>query len=282
MANKVKIAVLIRVYDRIEDLKYNLKIIADTWTENEYYVIVVSNGKLKGYDIDKSLDSYIDKLVILENNEGHLKGNSQLLREGVKFIPSDCCFTLILEADTWLYGDSLISKYVAILVESDVVWASADWYDKYIAVATDFAVIKTEYILSNPKLFIFGLYPECTISNYMRDHGDRSIWITENMPVHVPSYMLKFPYVHNDERRFYAFPESKMVTHHIEHLRRGMQQKKEYFNILAQTDYFQDAIVKNKSWRLFKIKFWIKLSGLLLKRSWYSKKHYKNLDNVND
>ena len=278
MATKIKIAVLIRVYDRVEDLGYNLKIISDTWKENDYYVIVVSNGKSKGYDIDPSLHKYIDKFVILETNEGHLKGNSQLLRDGAKYIPADCNFTLILEADTWLYGDSLISKYADILAKSDIVWASADWYDKYIAVATDFALIKSGYIKNNPNLFEFGLYPECYISNYMRDHGDKSVWITENMPVHVPSYAFKYPYVHNHERRFYAFPKAKMVTHHIEYLKGGMKQKKEYFNIISCTDYFKDAPVSNKKWKLFKIKFWIGLSGFLLKRSWYSKKHYKKLD----
>lgn len=279
MESKVKIAVLIRVYDRIEDLRYNLDIIKNTWTENDYYVIVVSNGKTKGYVIPDELTSKIDKLVILETNKGHLKGNSQLLHEGVNYIPHDCNYTLILEADTWLYKDRLISKYVKILSESDVVWASADWYDKYIALATDFAIIKTDYIKNNPDLFQFGLYPECYISNYMRDNGDKYIWIKENMPVHVPSYVLKYPYVHNHERRFYAFPASQMVTHHIEYLKNGMEQKKQYFNIIAQTDYFKDVNTKNKKISLFKIKFWRGLSHLLLKRSWYSKKRYKNLEN---
>ncbi|NDW09232.1 hypothetical protein D0T56_06100 [Dysgonomonas sp. 520] len=278
----MKIAVLIRVYDRIEDLKYNLKIIADTWTENEYFVIVVSNGKSKGYVVDESLYPYINKLVVLEANEGHLKGNSQLLKEGAKFIPANCDFTLVLEADTWLYGDSLISKYTKILTDSDIVWASADWYDKYISVATDFAIIKSDYIKKNPDLFDFGRFPECYVSNYMRDHQDKSISIEENMPVHVPSYVLKYPYVHNKERRFYAFPKSKMVTHHVEHLKNGMLQKKRYFNIISQSDYFEDASVKCKKWELFKIKFWINLSRFFLKRTWYSKKYYKTLDNQKD
>ena len=47
----MKVAILIRVYDRIEDLKHNLRIISDTWKENDYYTIVVSYGKKNGYEV---------------------------------------------------------------------------------------------------------------------------------------------------------------------------------------------------------------------------------------
>ena len=275
----MKIAVLIRVYDRIEDLKHNLRIIVDTWSENDYFIIVVSNGKNKGYDIDQSSYQYIDKLVVLEQNAGHRKGNSQLLIEGMKYIPSDCDFTLILEADTWMYQDSLISKYASMLQKQDkIVWASADWYDKYIALATDFAIIKTSYIRENPQLFDFELFPECHITNVLRDTNVEFTWITENMPVHAPSYVFKYPYIPNKERRFYVFPKSKMATHHIEFLKDGMQQKKRYFNIVANFDYFQDVKVSNKKWQRLKMSFWIGLSKFFLKRSWYSKKTYKNIE----
>ena len=278
MGDKMKIALLIRVYDRVEDLKYNLEIIKDTWSENDYYVVVISNGLSDGYSIDDALKPYIDKLVVLESNEGHMKGSSQLLREGIKHIPEGYNISVILEADTWLYGDHIISKYAAVLSGSDISWASANWYDKFYSLATDFAIVKSDYLRNNPELIQFRSFPECYISNYMHNRGDKHINIAENMPVHVPSYVFKYPYVHNDSRRFYAFPESKMVTHHIEWLKGGMLQKKKYFNIISQADYFEDIPVKNKKWELFKIKFWIKLSYLFPKRSWYSKRYYMKLD----
>ncbi len=276
----MKVAVLIRVYDRIEDLKYNLRIISDTWKENEYYIIVVSNGKNNGYEILPESLPFIDKLVILEENAGHRKGNSQLLIEGAKYIPGDCNFTLILEADTWMYGDSLISKYGALLSESQTsVWASADWYDKYFALATDFALIKTEYIKNNPGIFDFELFPECHIANFLRNTDAGYIWIRENMPVHVPSYIKwGYPYVPNiKEGRFYVFPKSKTATHHIEYLKGGIEKKKYYFNILADTDYFKEIKASNKGWNRFKMRFWIGLSKCFIKRSWYSKKTYKEI-----
>lgn len=277
----MEITVLIRVYDRIEDLKYNLQIITDTWRDNNYHIIVVSNGKTNGYEVLPESLPLIDKLVTLENNAGHRKGNSQLLMEGIRYIPDNSEFTLILEADTWMYGDAIISKYAKLLTDTpDAVWASADWYDKYYALATDFALVKTGYIKKNPGIFDFELFPECHIANFLRDTDAGFIWIKENMPVHVPSYInYKYPYVPNiKEGRFYVFPKSKTATHHIEYLKDGMAQKKRYFNILANNDYFTDASVANKAWNRFKMKFWIGLSTCFVKRSWYSKKTYKNIE----
>lgn len=276
----MKIAVLIRVYDRVDDLKYNLRIIKETWIENEYFIIVVSNGESNGYKVSQESLPLIDKLVVLIDNAGHRKGNSQLLMEGYKHIPDDCAYTLILEADTWMYGDAIISKYTNLLSKSNnTVWASADWYDKYHALATDFAIIKTDFIRNNSGIFDFELFPECHIANFLHSKDKEYVWITENMPVHVPSYVkYKYPYVPNiKEGRFYVFPKSTTATHHIEYLKDGMNQKKEYFNILANIDFFENNKVKYKSWNRLKMKFWISLSKCFLKRSWYSNKIYKEI-----
>ncbi len=274
-----KVAILIRVYDRIEDLENNLRIIIDTWLRHDYYIIVVSNGYSNGYIIDRNDHKFIDKLIVLEENAGHKKGNSQLLLEGIKHIPEECDFTIILEADTWIYGDRLIKTYIEELSENNnTVWASADWYDKQYGLATDFAIIKTDYIRKNPQLFNFDLFPECYIANFLRDTHVKYIWIEENMPVHIPSYIPKYPYVNNSkEKRFYVFPESKMITHHIEFLKGGMTQKKRYFNIIAKKNYFFEEKTKNKKWQLFKMKFWIGLSQYFIKKSWFCKKKYMEI-----
>lgn len=276
---KRRIAVIIRVYDRIEDLKYNLQVIKQTWTEFDYHIIVVTNGYPDGYIIDAESIMFIDNFIVLEHNAGHKKGNSQLLMEGQKCIPADCDYTVILEADTWMYTDRTIKEYVEFMEEaSNVVWASADWYDKDYALAVDFAVIDSKYIHNNPKLFDFEVYPECYIANYLRDTNAQFKWITENMPVHVPSYVSKYPYVNDStQRRFYVFPKSKMVTHHIEFLKGGMPKKKRYFNIVANHDFFKEEVVPNKGWERFKMYFWITLSKLFVKKSWFQKKYYRNI-----
>lgn len=273
------ITILIRVYDRIEDLKYNLKLIKETWSSFNYYIIVVSNGYLNGFIIDQETKQYIDKLIVLEHNAGHKKGNSQLLIEGIKFIPENSKYTLILEADTWIYGDKIILKYVELLRDKpEIVWASADWYDKDYALATDFAIIKSDYIKKYPSLFDFELYPETHIANFLRDHEGKFIWIEENMPVHVPSYVPKYPYIHDIlNKRFYVFPKSKMITHHTEFLKNGMNDKKRYFNIITGLDYFVDQKVKFKTLRLLNIKLWIYLSHLFIKKSWFKNKTYREI-----
>lgn len=276
---KRRIAILIRVYDRVEDLKYNLQVIRNTWKLFDYHVIVVSNGYPKGYQIDDESTQLIDDLIILEHNSGHRKGNSQLLLEGRKYIPSDCDYTIILEADTWIYTDTVIEKYVALLDrQEDKVWASADWYDKDYALATDFAIIKTDFIRQHQGLFDFEIYPESHIANYLRDTNGGFIWILENMPVHVPSYVPKYPYINDStQRRFYVFPKSKMVTHHIEFVKGGMNRKKRYFNIVSDVDFFEDQPVTCKWWERAKMRFWIGLSKCFIRKSWFQKKYYREI-----
>lgn len=276
---KRKVALLIRVYNRIEDLKFNLQIIKDTWLEFDYYIIVVSNGYADGYIIDDDSIHYIDTFITLNNNVGHKKGNAQLLIEGYKSIPLDCDYTIILEADTWMYTDALILKYIIQLDESpNLVWASADWYDKDYSLAVDFAIIKSDFIRKNDKLFDFEQYPESYIANYLKNNNVQFTWIYENMPIHVPSYITKYPYIDDfKNKRFYVFPKSKMVTHHIEYLKDEMLEKKRYFNIVANCDYFKDEIVWNKKWKKFKICFWIGLSSFFIKKSWFKKKYYRNI-----
>lgn len=276
---KRKVAILIRVYDRVEDLRYNLQIIRSTWKEYDYHIIVVSNGYPDGYKIDAESISRIDSFIALEQNAGHKKGNSQLLLEGRKAIPVDCDYTIILEADTWMYKDRIVRQYIEFMQQApNIVWCSADWYDKDYALATDFAIIKSDFIRKNPGLFDFELYPESHIANYLRDANAGFGWITENMPVHVPSYVPKYPYINDSsQRRFYVFPKSRMVTHHVEYVKGGMDRKKHYFNIVANMDFFPDQKVSAKAWERFKMNFWIGLSHLFVKRSWFKKKYYREI-----
>lgn len=272
------ICVLIRVYDRIDDLAYNLKIIRDTWVQNSYSIVVVFNGQQCGYKLPPIINVLADNILILGENAGHLKGNSQLLLEGLKHIQlSVFDYVIILEADTWLYTDQLISKYVGKLEASDAVWASARWYDRFYSLATDFAIIKSSYLKTNSAIFDFATYPECYVCNYLLNHGQKYIWIHENMNVQLPSYIRKFPFA--PMGRFYAFPASKMVTHHIEQLKYGMRTKKRHFNIAAKCNYFVDE--SHSMIYLYIMNLYMQFSHLIdrcfLRRSWYSKRKVLNL-----
>jgi hypothetical protein len=265
----MKVCVLIRVYDRIEDLKYCVEIIRNSWTAFEYEVIVVSNGKSQGYFVDLVTKSSINDFVELETNAGHLKGNAQLLQEGLSYISPNSDFTIILEADTWIYSDDLIKKYTNILVNTQAVWASAKWYTHLYSLATDFAIIKTDFLLSNTDIFEYTGFPECYAANYILNRGYKFLYIKENMLVHLPSYIKSYPFA--PKGRFYMFPKSKMVTHHIEALKMGMDEKKYYFNLVSKKKYFETRIKKSRLLCEFIFSVAVFFSYCLPQKAWFFK-----------
>lgn len=267
----MKIGVLIRVYNRTEDLICNLNIIRDTWLSNDYEIIVVSNGVGDGYILTPEIYTLSDHVIVISQNAGHLKGNSQLLLEGFKVIASKKYdFLVILESDTWLYSDKLIQKYTALLDTKNSVWASALWYDRFYSLATDFAIIKFSFLIDNSSIFDFTTYPECYVFNYLIDKKFNCIYIRENMNVQLPSYIKKFPFAPHG--RFYSFPRSSMVTHHVEEISGGMIEKKKQFNIVSRRMYFDGVNSVNFRHVYFKLVLAHFLDKILIRRSWYSKR----------
>lgn len=264
-----KVCIIIRVYNRIEDLKYCIDIIKDTWKSNDYFIIVVANGKKDGFLIDADTVNKIDLLIEIENNIGHFSGNSQLLLAGLPHIPSNCDYTIILEADTWLYQDQLITKYVDKLEAENAVWASAQFF-RYVAnLATDFAIVKTSFLKTHDQIFVFTGTPEYYVAKYLKEYGFKYLYIIENMPVSMPRYLTKYPYAITG--RFFTFIKGKMITHHIEKLNGGMNEKKFYFNLIADKEYFNVPKI-NRYWKVrVKINFFMLLSYLIPYKSWFIK-----------
>lgn len=265
---KQKVCVIIRVYNRIQDLEYNLDIIRKTWSAKDYYIIVSSNGEQDGYILTDKIKSLSDIIVKYDGNSGHLKGNSLLLLQAIPYIPNECEYTLLLEADTWLYKDALICKYIKQLKNQNAVWASAQWYDRYYSLATDFAIVQSDYILNHRQLLEFGNYPEPYVANYLIDNNQKYILIKENMLPQLPSYIKQYPYA--PEGRFFVFPLSRMVTHHVELLKGGMKEKLRDFNSLSENFFDMEKV------KLVKLKYLWQLvvfcsSKLFIRQSWYGK-----------
>lgn len=266
----MKICVIIRVYDRIEDLENNLNIIRKTWNSYDYELIVVSNGKSNGYNLTSNIYVLSDKTVELEKNAGHLMGNSQLLMAGLNNININSYdYIIILEADTWIYTDNIINKYINLLNISEAVWASALWYDRFYSLAVDFAIIKSSFLIDNINIFNFKEYPECAISNYLFDKRVKYVYMVENMNVMLPGYIKSYPYAPHG--RFNIFPYSKMITYHIEDLKNGMEDKKSFFNLICGYNFFEIPIKKSRL-ELFKIYLIISISKIFIRRSWYNKR----------
>ena len=267
-----KICVLIRVYNRVEDLKYCIDIIRDTWKLNDYYIMVVFNGEGDGYEINEGSISKIDLLLNIRTNIGHFSGNSQLLLEGLPQIPADCEYTIILEADTWIYGDSIIEKYRNMLKEQGAVWASAQFFRYVLNLATDFAIVKTPFIKAMPQVFKFDKTPEYYVANYLDGNGVKFIYIKENMPVNLPRYIHKYPFAPTG--RFFMFPAGKMVTHHVESLKNGMDEKKFYFNVVAGKKYFDVLDLRSMKLTKLLLKLSIALTILIPYKGWFVRRKY--------
>ncbi|MGC8925003.1 MAG: glycosyltransferase family 2 protein [Calditerrivibrio sp.] len=270
----MRLAILIRVYNRINDLSANLKVIRELWKKfNNAFVIVAFNGKSDGYELPEIVFKYADKVLQYENNSGHLKGNSQLILESYNYIPEDTEFLVILEADTWLLDDSLISKYLNIMDNRDIAWCSSEWRNLTYSLGIDFAILNFNLLKGFYKdLFNFDKNPEEWVADFLIQKGLKFLYIRELMPVHIPKILSSF--FRLKDRRLHIFLKGKMITHHIECLKNGIEDKYAIANCIINSHFFYTSVKKNCF--IMKI-FYFFLPYLLMvtpQSSWFkSKKH---------
>lgn len=264
-----KVSIAIRVYNRLADLECIVDVIKNTWKGNEYDIYIISNGENNGYKVSKKVEMSVYKIVRLCKNTGHQSGSSQLLLafwDNLNFKKYD--YSIIIEADTWMFGDKIICKYIKKMNETpSAVYAAAKWYDKYYSLATDFAIIRTSFLKDNRDLFRFNDKAECHMANYVKDSGKKFIYIRENMLPHPPTYIKSYPYT--QKGRIVCFPLSKMVTHHIEMLNGGLDEKKRLFNVVSNSEFFKN-INKPKRFEKLRIVFFFCLSKFFIRRTWFS------------
>ncbi len=236
--------VLIRVYNRINDLLVNLEIIREHWVRRNYSLFVVSNGIHSGYPLPENVyDS--TRVIELPENTGHLSGAVDLLKHGLEAIPSDYEYVVTLEADTWVLSDRIVNRYLKELEKDrDRVWAGGNWVDKLHSVATDFAIIRLPFIKENTELLDFSAddsIEACIYSDILR-LKKQPIVIKEVYPTHLPRAM---PWViQARDRRRQVFPKVPMVTHHLEKLTGGIAEKKRIANQTAGKELFPDSRLK--------------------------------------
>jgi hypothetical protein len=265
-----KVCIIIRIYNRVEDLGYCIDIIHDTWKLLDYYIIVVANGSSNGFVVDNNIKDKADKFVDIKFNAGHYKGNAQLLQEALPQIPEDCEYTVLLEADTWLYGDIIIKKYIEKLDAAGAVWASSQFFTYALNLATDFAVVKSEFLKSHPGVIDFEGLAEYHVAHFLKKRGFTFIYMDEIKPVNLPKYIRWFPYA--PAGRFNIFPKAKMVTHHTEELSGGMNQKKAYFNAIAGNDYFDIKIKKPAKNLIRGLSIAVAVSYIFPHKGWFIEK----------
>lgn len=268
-----KVSVIIRVYDRIDDLEKNLFIISKLWSHHDYHVTVVFNGQEAGYTLTDNIKNSCSDIINLEKNAGHLKGNSQLILEALHHQQAGSDYTILLEADTWLMGDELIDRYIQKLDSSEYVWASSEWVEARWSLGLDFILLKSPFFKEHGSaLFTFEKRPEMSICEEMLEQNYPFTYITELMPVHRPS-MIKSLY-NADSGRIRLFPRAKMLTHHIETLEGAMQRKL----YLADVCYGKPFFTSTPPYKLLLHQLGYRLLELLLRLtprySWFKKKRY--------
>ncbi len=266
----MKICVLIRVYNRLEDLGVCVETIRKYWQSNDYHVIAISNGVKAGFLIPAATKRLCDQVVELADNPGHIGGNSQLLMEGAKCVPDDCPYTLILESDTWVLSDAIIARYVNLMEEQGVVWASAEWIERFYSLALDFAIIDTKFMKANPEIFNFKENAEKTVCNYLMDHNAKYVYVRENMPTHLPRAM-KF-FFSSFSGRMKQFTASKMVTHHLEDLKGGIEEKRRLANIAAGGIFFETGDTADILKEHCKLKWIERLVRIFPRSRWFRTK----------
>ncbi len=234
-----RICVIVRVHDRLEDLAVCVDVIRRCWIRHQVHLVVCFNGASRGLQLPPTVLKSADRCVVLDENAGHIEGNAQLLRAGIPHIPSDCAFTVLLEADTWLFDDLLLERYCGRLEAEAAHWASAAWTDRYHSLALDLAIVRSSTLRELPGLSAFREHAECRVANVLLDHDRRWILIRELMPVHIPASLRRFWNRYGG--RFRSFPEGPMVTHHLEDLPRGMIQKKQEANSMLGEAWFADV-----------------------------------------
>ena len=267
-----KVSVIIRVYDRIDDLEHNLHIISQLWTKHDYHITVVFNGQEAGYTLTKTIIENSSYIINLEKNAGHLKGNSQLILEAHKqTIESD--FTILLEADTWLMNDTIIDTYINKLSSNDAVWASSEWVEARWSLGLDFILMKSSFFKQEGQsLFTFEKRPEMSICETLLEKQFPFIYITELMPVHRPS-LLKSIY-NADGGRIRLFPRAYALTHHIENLKGGMNEKLYLADIMLAKPFFTNSSSIHLRIQNIKYRFIEFILRFTPRSTWFKKKRY--------
>ena len=108
------------------------------------------------------------------------------------------------------------------------------------------------------------------MATYILKTGAKYVYISENTYPNLPGYLSFLPYPFASKGRTNCFPLSKTVTHHIENLKGGIEEKKRLFDIVGG-NFFNS----HKNWKynldyIFILIFFY-ISRILFRKCWYSR-----------
>jgi len=248
MSSKKNIAVVIRVFSRIEDALGLIHIIREKWTSHNYTIFVSHNGKKSAHIFpENSLHGVT--LIEVEENSGHLGGAGSLVYEAFDHITEDFDYAIFIESDFWVLDENLILEPLT----NDFDVACSIWVESIKSMSVDFFILKQSYLAKNKELLNWGksshterIYPENIVAEYYIKTQAKVYIIQSLRPIHAPSSMRKLVKVLPAKNslcggRFRLFPKASVVTHHIENIPNGIVRKKQIANALAQEEIFKDV-----------------------------------------
>lgn len=263
------IAVIIRVFSRVEDTKALVSIIRKYWTQNNYTLFIAHNGLESGYVLDDSLREYAEIIEIKENS-GHRTGARDLVQKAYQHIEKrkDFDYILFIESDFWLFDEKLIQK----AIESDKDIASTIWVEKRKSLAVDFFLVKSTFIAKHQEILNWDASPETDMGIACREAKASIHIFPELRPTHAPSLLRAsfkncFESTHYEGGRFRLFPRAKVVSHHVEDLPEGMKTKKSLANALINERFFEEDLYSLS----FKDLYIQKIAGLFPNSGWFKK-----------
>ncbi len=237
------IAVIIRVYSRVEDTRELVHIIKNNWKQNNYSLFIIHNGASDGYLLDEDLANYTDILEVTTNS-GHRTGARDLVKGGYNYIKKrdDFDYLLFVESDFWIFDDKLIQN----AIQSDKDLATTIWIEKRKSLGVDFFLVKKSFIDTYPNILDWDKSPETDMRDQFNKSCGKLHIFKELRPIHAPSLMRKmfkniFSPTHYEGGRFRIFRKAKAISHHIEDLPNGMSDKKSIANAVFGYDYFETS-----------------------------------------
>ncbi len=230
------VCLVVRVHDRVADLRVCLDAVRRHWRRHRYHVVVASNGRAAGHPVPPDLAGSVQDVVECDTAPGHVAGAGALLRAAIPRVPPACAYTVLLEADAWVHTDAVLDRYLQRMAATGAVWASAVWVEKYGSLAVDVAVAQSALLRDRAGLLDFTAHAERHVAAYLAAHRLPALHLREHMPVHVPAVLR--PFCPEPRGRFRSFPDGALVTHHVEDLPGGIVEKMQRANAtLGRREY---------------------------------------------
>lgn len=235
--------VIVRVHDRMDDLGVLLGLIRHRWQRAPRQLVVVSNGMSAGIEVPRDARELADCVIEQDHNTGDCLGSLDLIESGLGVLDPSLDWVVLLEADTWVLDDAVVHRTIEHLAATRQRWASARWVEKRPSLALDFAIFARSLVRDARHLFrrsADDVDAEGLVARRLTQLGETPLLLQEAMPVHVPGFVRRLGF-DRYQGRYRSFPGVPMLTHHVEDLPGGMNEKLRLANSVAGKALFPEV-----------------------------------------